>query len=124
MVNRFLLILLLLAPVCAGAAKLQDPMRPLGYQVPAAKQQPAGEAEKKQREWRLGAVLIAADRSVAVINGQSLQLGEKLEGFKLIKVEPDSATLQRKNKKIVLHRAGTGLKKAFLSRDVGEGSQP
>jgi len=121
----FLLVCLLLASaVCANAAKLQDPLRPLGYQVAEAEEQGAAEIEKKQQSWRLGAVLLAADRTVAVINGISLQLGDKLDGFELIKVEPDSATLQHKEEKIVLRRAGTGLKKASLSQDVGEGSQP
>jgi hypothetical protein len=72
----------------------------------------------------LAAVLISAERAVAVINGQSLQVGDLLDGYTLKKIEPASVLLQKKQKKIVLRRVGTGLKKAVPSAEAVEGSQP
>ncbi|MDB4470791.1 hypothetical protein N9063_00745 [Deltaproteobacteria bacterium] len=125
MVNRIILLALLLSfgtlLHAAETGGLKDPLRPLGYRAPTVTAQ---KAEPKTDEWRLGAVLISPERAVAVINGQSLQVGELFEGYKLVKIESTKVLLKKKQKQIVLHRSGTGLKKAFSSRDVAKGSQP
>ena len=127
MVKRGLLIILMLlchAPLwAAGQGKISDPLRPLNY---AGRQEPSRvqKAAEQEPQWRLGAVLISADRAVAVINGESLQVGESISGFKVIKIDPASVQLQKKQKKLTLRRSGTGLKKAFSSQDVEEGSKP
>ena len=127
MVNRIILLALLLifgtVLHAAETGPLKDPLRPLGYRAPTVSA-PAQKAEPKTDEWRLAAVLISPERAVAVINGQSLQVGDLFEGYKLVKIESTKVLLKKKQKQIVLHRSGTGLKKAFSSRDVAKGSQP
>lgn len=126
MVSRFLVIwFFLFCPLlwAADSGGLKDPLQPLNYQSPVTPASPEMSV-KKRTVWRLGAILIAAEREVAMINGQSLQIGDMLDGYRLVKIESASVLLQKKNEKIVLRRSGTGLKKAFLSRDVGKGSQP
>ena len=106
----------------AVAAELTDPLRPYGYNTtPAAVRQ---QQQVKTSDWRLAAVLIAADRTVAVINGRSLQVGDMLEGYTLTKITPSSALLQKNDQQVTLRRSGTGLKKMSESQDVIEGSQP
>jgi hypothetical protein len=56
----------------------------------------------------LSAVLLAVDRRVAVINGKSLQLGDRLEGYQLIEIFPDRVLLQKNKTKVLLRRSGTG----------------
>lgn len=112
--------------LAAESEQLVDPMRPLRYQAPA----PATSIEKtiqKQVDttaWQLTAVLVSAERSVAVINGKLLQKGENLKGYRLVKILPDKVLLKNKDEKIILSRAGTGLKKISVYKDIGKGSNP
>ena len=92
----FLLLLL-----CSGeilAAGLANPMRPVHYSGgnpnPAAKNVVA---DNPSARWELTAVLISAARSVAVVNGKPLQLGETLEGFELVEIMPEKVRLKRKD---------------------------
>ena len=126
MVRKTVLLALLLlvgATLVEAKGGLGDPLRPLAGAAPSAAE-PTVAAQKRPLELRLEAVLLSTERAVAIINGQSLQLGDRIDGFRLSKIAADRVELQKKQKKIVLRRTGTGLKKAFLSRDVGKGSQP
>lgn len=111
---------------CAATAEaLVDPMRPVRYQNPATtstviKKKNQGETH----DWQLTAVLLSARRSVAVINGKPLQVGERLDGYKLVQIKSDRVILKNKQKTLVLHRSGTGLKKMSTKRDIGKGSKP
>ena len=111
--------------LAAQSSQFVDPMRPVRYQASAGK---ASVTEKKVRtdtkDWKLTAVLISAGRSVAVINGTSLQEGEQLEDYRLIQIGTDKVVLNNKQEKLVLRRAGTGLKKTFTNNDIRKGSNP
>ena len=106
------------------ADRLQDPLRPANYQAPKTDSTAAEKsAEKKSDNWLLSTVLTSKQRSVAVINGQPLTVGEQFEGYKLIKIEPTKVLLQKNKKQIVLRRAGSGLKKASVTEGVMKGSR-
>ncbi len=123
-VKRILLLSLLLPTIALAAEKnpLKDPLRPLKSQNSAVSSVVKKPAES-QLDWRLGAVLVAADRAVAMINGQALQVGDRLHGYQVKQIEPGSVLLTKGQKKLVLRRSGTGLKKASVL-EAGEGSQP
>jgi len=102
-----------------------DPMRPVHYHNQDDKKHGTAEqAPVKTQDWKLTGVLLSQGRSVAVINGQSLQVGGQLEGYELVQIHSDQVTLKNKQKKLVLHRAGTGLKKVSINRRIGKGSKP
>jgi hypothetical protein len=103
--------ILLGAPTLGGAADLVDPMRPQHYQPPPEIQAEPDKQLIDTDSWRLTGVLLGAERRVAIINGQSLQLGAVLEGFRLVEVKADRAVLRNQEQRVVLTRAGTGLKK-------------
>ena len=123
-----LTFLLFGVPGFSGAATSEqfvDPMRPVNYQNSAAKTSIVGKKERvSTKGWKLLAVLTSTERSVAVINGRSLQLGDHLEGFKLVKIDPDKVVLKNKQTTLVLRRAGTGLKKMSANKDIRKGSKP
>lgn len=106
----------------ADTSPIRDPLRPLGYQGTASPT--VTQRAAKTVEWRLAAVLISPERTVAVINGQSLQIGDQLNGYELVEIESDKVLLQKNQKKLVLRRAGTGFKKALSSEGVVKGSRP
>jgi type II secretory pathway component PulC len=94
------------------ATEFIDPMRPLNYQVSTTDTNPRTDNEKlKTAAWKLTAVLLSEQRSVAVINGQSLQPGDELEGYTLRSIHEDRVVLTGEGRKLVLQRSGTGLKK-------------
>lgn len=104
------LLLMVFTVLSARTEELVDPMRPEHYQAPV----PAEKSEEQKidtTEWSLTAVLSAADRVVAVINGKSLQKGDVLQGYTVTNIQADRALLQNGEKQLVLHRVGTGLKK-------------
>lgn len=109
----------------ATEGQFVDPMRPSHYQDQRSKRSAVEkQLPVKTGSWELTAVLLSPGRSVAVINGKSLQLGEQLEGYKLIQVQSDQVILKNKQQKLVLRRAGTGLKKVSINRGIGKGSKP
>lgn len=120
-------LLLGVAGFCGAATSGQfvDPMRPVHYQTSAAKISTVGKKEPvNTKGWKLLAVLTSTERSVAVINGRSLQLGDHLEGYKLVKIDPDKVVLKNKQTTLVLRRAGTGLKKMSVDKDIRKGRKP
>ena len=109
----------------ATEGQFVDPMRPSHYQNQSNKRTVVEKhLQVKTGSWELTAVLLSPGRSIAVINGKSLQLGEQLEGYKLIQIQSDQVTLRNKQEKLVLRRAGTGLKKVSVNRGIGKGSKP
>ena len=109
----------------ATSEQFVDPMRPVHYQTPAAKTSTVGKKNQVDtRNWKLLAVLTSVGRSVAVINGRSLQLGDHIDGYKLVKIDSDRVVLKNKQTTLVLRRAGTGLKKMSTTEDVRKGSKP
>lgn len=101
----------------AGAAEFSDPMRPLNYRTTTVDTNTDTTNEKKKTDsWKLTAVLMSDKRSVAVVNGHSLQLGDVLEGYTLKGIYKDRVVLNGKGRKLVLERSGTGLKKKSVQR--------
>ena len=77
-----------LVAAAAMAQPLADPTRPAA----------PGAAEMAPREaapLRLQSVLISSARSVAVIDGRPVQVGERVGDATLVSVEPSQVTLQR-----------------------------
>jgi hypothetical protein len=121
-----LLLLSLFSGVLFAADKaLVDPLRPAQFKSPV-NQAETGKQDKgsdHSSEWRLTAVLIAPDRSIAVIDGRSVRLGEEFEGYKLIDIKPDQVLLRTTGKSVVLRRSGSGLRKNLTERSSAKGSQ-
>jgi type II secretory pathway component PulC len=92
-------------------------MRPLNYKATTVDTNTDTTNEKKKTDfWKLTAVLLSDKLSVAVVNGQSLQLGDVLEGYTLMGIYKDRVVLNGKGRKFVLERSGTGLKKKSVQR--------
>lgn len=107
----FVLILLIGVPTLVLGEALVDPMRPQNFKPKSSISSGAAESRIKAQSWRLTTVLIAEQRSVAVINGKALQLGEQIEGYRLVEVEADRVLLKKGTSRIQLRRTGTGLVK-------------
>jgi MSHA biogenesis protein MshK len=90
-INIFMLVSLLLS--LAAFAQLRDPTRPPGYM---------NSDSAIITTWQLDAVIIAKDRKIAIINGQSIKIGEKISTYQLIDIQPNSVQLQGANDKITL----------------------
>ena len=113
-----LIFILLFSQVANGAESVEfvDPMRPLNYRAEVAPSNEMANERQKTATWELNAVLLSPKRSVAVINGKSLQQGEKLEGYTLMSIQKNRVVLNGKGRKLVLQRSGTGLKKKSDNR--------
>jgi hypothetical protein len=108
-------ICLLLLVGCAwdasGGQIWHDPLRPSHYSAAATRAATAGLAEPMEPVWQLSAVLFSDARLVAVLNGQRVQVGDVLQGFRIRSIERDRVTLHHQERTIVVLRAGAGLKK-------------
>lgn len=81
-------------------AQAQDPMRPEWPRVieaPAQGEQPVAAALKLQLVRERGR------QKLAVINGQSLNVGEQIQGYRVQQIKADSVVLQRDGEQLVLH---------------------
>lgn len=120
-----LLQILLITVSCPAAQKdsFRDPLRPVRF-VPQAEQSPRQvEPAVDTSGWVLSAVLTADDRSMALINGKRLQLGDTLDGYRLMSIKADKVVMQKRNRKITLHRAGTDIKKIAPEGGFEKGSE-
>ncbi len=129
MVRSFIVLCLLgLGPVSvliAADLPLVDPLRPAASSARAAQPDTAvHKAVDVTGTWSLSATLIAPERSLAVIDGRTLSLGQSLKGYKLTAIENDHVVLQGEGRTVRLQRLGTGLKKMNSQRTDTQGSQP
>jgi len=90
-------LLVLLPETRANAASLPDPTRP-----PQRFVAPTAAGPVAEDSWRLGSILIAPQRRVAVINGRSLSVGNQVSGAKVLAIEPGRVRLRRGSKEFVL----------------------
>ncbi len=94
---------LLAAPaLCAAQSGLGDPTRPTSLAEP---EDSAAKAAHRPR-WRLQSTLVADNRKVAVINGRTVSLGERIEGATLLEVRSDGVTLQQDGMRLNLRLPG------------------
>lgn len=78
-------------------AQLEDPMRPPAYQ-----QLPASVTASSENLWALSSILISPDRRVAVINGQTVHVGDRLGESVVTRIEPSSVKLKSKGREITV----------------------
>lgn len=95
-----LLTAVLLLLVSSGISALTDPTRPSAYRA-------AGETQSLQLE----SVLISRDRKIAVINGRILSEGERIDGFKVIKIAKESVKGQLDGKRVTLELGHTEIRR-------------
>jgi len=87
----------------AGAQSLADPTRPPPESQLLPASAASASAEPVYKGPQLQSVLTGArGREVAVIDGQTLRRGDKIDGAVLVKVGKDSVTLRRGGKDEVL----------------------
>ena len=79
-----------LALVLGGAARgeLRDPMRPPTFHAPQA---PATD----RPTFALSTVVMAPDRRVAVVNGERVQVGDRVGGARVVEIGPAHVRLQQ-----------------------------
>lgn len=92
------LILLVLLPALAVA---EDPTRP-----PTAAEIRAwlGESETgtMDSDWRLQSILASDQRRLAIINGQRVRPGDRIDSAEVLAVEADRVVLNQRGREIVL----------------------
>lgn len=97
----------------AGAAfsqGLDDPTRPTSLSAP----EPGRRAESGPR-WRLQSTLVAADRTLAIINGRTVGPGDRVDGATVREVRQDGVTLEAEGRRIELRLLGA----VEVKRDAG-----
>ncbi len=106
--------------LCSGgpalAGQLKDPTRP-----PAFREAPRARAAVKKRapSFALRAVLVSPGRRVAVINGQTLRVGQKVDGFEVVEIEPSHVGLRKGRKVLNLELAKSSVKKSSPRAEEG-----
>lgn len=109
---KLFLILILLIVLPTGVwgqstSGLVDPLQPSHYQPqPQPDQRLEVESlEQLRDQFQLTTILRASDRAVAIINGQSLQTGQKIADFRLLEVGRDYVVLEKKQQKLTIYRS-------------------
>lgn len=94
--KKILILLLQLFWVSSALSQGVDPTRPPTYT------ETQGEEEHPIAVFELDAILISKDKSVAVINGQTVKQGDEIEGAKVISIQPNVVQLDTSGGKITL----------------------
>lgn len=106
--------LLLWGPLfLVDGAELHNPLRPpAGYRATVRTVRPA---KRVQHDWILQAVIIGADRAVAVIDGHSVARGERYQGARLIYLQKDRVELQRRDGRRIVLKMTSALNKKIAA---------
>lgn len=84
--------MLLVTTASAGEADIGDPMRP-SY-LPAS-----STSGKRAPTWRVESIVVSPDRRIAVINGKSLAVGDRIQGARVIAIDAYAVTLEMDGKR-------------------------
>lgn len=74
-------------------ALLKDPTRPLGYKIESPRKK-----VYRQRLPVLQSVVIDSQKRLAIMNNQSYEAGQKVNGYKIIRIEQGSVALTYRSK--------------------------
>lgn len=116
--KKILILLLLVVAPCLTLAQspspLVDPLRPSHYrsQPQIDLQSGSEEIETWREQLQLTAILISAERAMAVINGRPLQVEQTIAGFRLSEIGADYVILRKGKQKLTLYRTISGVKKS------------
>jgi len=108
--------------VAAQSSSFVDSMRPPHVSATASGKVKNG-GNKAVKPLQLQAVLVSEERSVAVINGQLLQLGEWIGGYKVTRISAEAVILQGKSGQRTLKRTGRGVKKTVTKSAIKKGNK-
>ncbi len=87
----------------ADKDELRDPFMPPGWNEPSASSEPAFNASA----WTLESTLTSNGRSVAIINGRAVRVGDDVGGARIVDVTRGSARLEYNGHRFTIRRPGT-----------------
>lgn len=94
MVKPLSVSMLILHAVCAAAGTIDDPTRPSYLVGPEAVNEPSG--------WTLKSVILAPNYSLALINGKTVRIGERIDRAKVLRIEEDRVVLWAAGRREIL----------------------
>ena len=125
------LILLLAVTTVANAQSINDPMKPPAFalnkfRLAKLKQNGAGLTAKSSvkksqaKPLQLSSILIGKSRKVAIINDQTLVVGDKIGKYKLVAIFKDRVQLSGNGKRttLKLHNEITAIKKTAVENKL------
>ena len=89
---------------------LNDPTRPPSFEEASA---PA--AKESKLPLTVSMILLAKDRRVAVLNGQSLQVVESVDGYRVLRIERSKVVVSHKGKVKEVFLGAAGQSKTTIS---------
>lgn len=96
--SGFALLLLLAAGQPAGAETLRDPTQPWMPQAEAY----AAPAPR----YAVTAIFVSSARSVAILNGRRVGVGDEIEGARVVAIHRDEVTLEVGGEELILRPRG------------------
>jgi hypothetical protein len=103
--NGLILVLLINQPYFVFARELTDPTRPLEIETETVE-----DRQVKPVLPRLGFVLIASDRRIAIIDGRRYEKDDYIDSYRVASISEDRVTLVDGSKKIELRLTSTRIK--------------
>lgn len=91
--NSVLMVLLSCLFWSGHSVALNDPTRPPSFEGPAKTA-----AKEVKLPLTVSMILLAKDRRVAVLNGQSLQVGQSVDGYRVLRIERSKVVVSHEGK--------------------------
>ena len=95
----------------SAAATLPDPTQPPSYRAARTS------ANAQPSPWALTSTLITQDRRVATINGQRVQVGDRVRGARVVEIAPTHVRLSVNGKQRVLRLVPRTVKQIAEDKD-------
>ncbi len=94
------------------AAGMEDPLRPPEY-APGA--HVSGVKRSIEQAWHVNEILFSGARRVAIVNDMAVAIGDRVDGAKVLGIEPAHVTLMYKNKTITARLKAMTIKTKSIS---------
>lgn len=91
---RLTILLYVVLFITPTSAELNDPTRPVSYV-----NELQGDATKAKSGMHVSSIIIGKERSVAIIDGQSVQKGDLIHGMKVLAINPSDVLLKSSSNK-------------------------
>jgi MSHA biogenesis protein MshK len=112
-INTVFALAMLLAVIANAAAEIkEDPLRPPGYRDAGA----GVSTRRNAPSWHVNEILISDSRRVAIVNANSVKLGDSVNGARVVAIEPGYVTLEYNNRLITARLTMVPVKRRVTAR--------
>lgn len=87
---------------------VEDPMQPTWLRNRNSESQ----QQDPRRRFKVDTILVSPERRIAIINGSGVKVGDWIHGARVVRIDPESVTLEMRGARLTIALAVSDIKRA------------